>query len=566
MELTPLALFRLLDSDLCSAGYTGENLLFPLLPWDGVRLAAAKHLRRGICKKLVSQRTSVQREKAIEKFLSCNVACSNYVMKLGNSLDELLIGQLRDELYRFFCPDEKESIFDVPVKDLEYDLGPGVNYGSSGTDLYGKLFDGPLSATSDTLVTTYHKLCAKDDRWFAAEYHRMRKFGAPSISGMSKLSTVAKNEEIDRVVMSECSINMLFQMALGRKIQQRLVTRYGLDLTKQPVKNRKLCMWGSITGQFSTIDLSSASDSIATSMLVQVIPASALRPLLYARSPATLLNKESVKLYMIGTMGNGFTFPLQTALFGAVVCAVYKTFGVPIIYPRGENDGNFAVFGDDIICLAPMYKYVVRLLEILGFTVNADKSFMEGPFRESCGVDAFKGVDIRPVFLKDLTTMQDRYVAINRLVEWQVRHRIMLPTLTSSLLKTVKKLFVPPWEQADAGIRVSFSGVQARLDENSSVLYEKFVPRAKRKRFVLGADFNTLDLRKKLVNPLGLWLSSLRGELQSEGMKQNARTASYCVTLRSNGGARYVKRLGVAPNWDYIPYGLDPLTDRKSVV
>jgi hypothetical protein len=42
----------------------------------------------------------------------------------------------------------------------------------------------------------------------------------------------------------------------------------------------------------------------------------------------------------------------------------------------------------------------VDWLTAVGLKVNSDKSFLVGNFKESCGVDAFRGVDITPLYLK----------------------------------------------------------------------------------------------------------------------------------------------------------------------
>jgi hypothetical protein len=59
-----------------------------------------------------------------------------------------------------------------------------------------------------------------------------------------------------------------------------------------------------------------------------------------------------------------------------------------------------SVFGDDIIIPVDSRELFFSLLEILDFKVNASKSFWTGRFRESCGIDAFDGVDVTPVYWK----------------------------------------------------------------------------------------------------------------------------------------------------------------------
>jgi len=156
-------------------------------------------------------------------------------------------------------------------------------------------------------------------------------------------------------------------------------------------------------------------------------------------------------------MGNGFTFPLETAIFACAVEAVYKVFGRKLKksnLPRGRF-GNFGVFGDDIICESDKATHVIRLLELLGFTTNASKSFVIGPFRESCGGDYYKGFPVRGVYIKDLGTMASRYVAINRLNSWTAMTGISLSHTMDVLLKKVRLLPVPLHENDDAGIKVS---------------------------------------------------------------------------------------------------------------
>jgi hypothetical protein len=53
----------------------------------------------------------------------------------------------------------------------------------------------------------------------------------------------------------------------------------------------------------------------------------------------------------------------------------------------------------------------VELLEICDFKVNQSKSFKEGNFRESCGVDAFRGRGVTPVYWRGPYTSEPESVA-----------------------------------------------------------------------------------------------------------------------------------------------------------
>jgi hypothetical protein len=109
-------------------------------------------------------------------------------------------------------------------------------------------------------------------------------------------------------------------------------------------------------------------------------------------------------------MGNGYTFALETAIFTAIVYAVERT-----VWGR-YKPCEHAIFGDDIIIRRSLFGHVVTLLRLSGFTLNTEKSFFQGPVRESCGTDWFDGHPVRPIFLSSQPkTVMDLYTDYNRL-------------------------------------------------------------------------------------------------------------------------------------------------------
>jgi hypothetical protein len=109
---------------------------------------------------------------------------------------------------------------------------------------------------------------------------------------------------------------------------------------------------------------------------------------------------ETVQLRKFSTMGSACTFPVETVLFLGIAIAAVLT--VRKLKPTLENvrslRGEVAVFGDDIVIPVDSRELFVEALEVLYFKVNSHKSFWTGKFRESCGVDAFDGVDVTPVY------------------------------------------------------------------------------------------------------------------------------------------------------------------------
>jgi hypothetical protein len=278
---------------------------------------------------------------------------------------------------------------------------------------------------------------------------------------------------------------MFFQKGIAGVMQERLREVSGIDFRIQPERNQRLAQIGSVTGKFGTIDLSSASDSISLNLLKDLLPRQALNWLTLVRSPRTILpNGESIELHMISSMGNGYTFPLQSIIFYALVASVYKVYGVKLHKPNGKRtDGNFAVFGDDIIVDTRVYDIVCRMLDLLGFQVNLQKSFNTGHFRESCGSDFWLGRNVRGVYIKTLRDDMDCYSAINRIIRWSSRHGILLRRTVGHLLSGCRFNGVPFDEADDAGIKIPLSLLRKpRRDANGAVFYMAFVSTPRRVR------------------------------------------------------------------------------------
>jgi len=267
---------------------------------------------------------------------------------------------------------------------------------------------------------------------------------------------------------------MWFQKGIQFLLESQLKCHWGLDLAVQQSINRNMARLGSINGSFGTIDLTSASDSISLKMLNWALPRSVLNVLNLFRTPNAKIasNDEEVELHMVSTMGNAFTFPLQTAIFAAAVEAVYNCLRIPLKkYRKIRRDfslsssglrgetlfsvPNFAVNGDDIIVVSEAYDVLMVLLSLLGFMPNMTKSFNEGLFRESCGADFWSGHQVRGVYCKTLHTVQDVFSLINRLNRWTAMSGIPLPQTVGFLRKRCRKIYyVPPSESDAAGIQV----------------------------------------------------------------------------------------------------------------
>lgn len=184
----------------------------------------------------------------------------------------------------------------------------------------------------------------------------------------SRFSTVPKNNEKDRPINVEPFGNILVQRVIGNKIRCVLDNVIGRELNDVADDHRQR-----IKDTCATIDLSDASDSISMDLVRFLLPPWLVEELEHARSQMTLgLDGDYHVTRKISSMGNGFTFELMTLIFTAL-CRVL--------------DSASSVFGDDMIVNNPSAPRLCELLSAVGLKVNSEKSFINSPFRESCGAN-----------------------------------------------------------------------------------------------------------------------------------------------------------------------------------
>lgn len=264
------------------------------------------------------------------------------------------------------------------------------------------------------------------------DYHFNASVETSIVAG-NVMFTVPKTSEIDRVACKEPDINLFLQKAIGNQIRWAL-RRRGINLNDQGI-NGELARIGSIDGSLMTLDLSSASDSVTIELVRRLMPPNWFAFMETVRSPYTSIDGATHCNAMFSSMGNGFTFELESLIFLALTRAVTYSLGIR---------GKVSVYGDDIIAPSEAYEPLVSLLSFAGFTVNESKSFHEGPFRESCGRFWHAGIDAKPFFLrKAWTRLSDMILTLNQLAEWStVEHGVFDPRFYELWLDFVK--MVPP--------------------------------------------------------------------------------------------------------------------------
>lgn len=280
-----------------------------------------------------------------------------------------------------------EILGPLPLELEESRFGPGATYGDKGS-----LTTVPDKMTSR--LTTTRGCWALHSLWERTAWYRavvVSPQSSPLFSQGNRFTTVPKSAKKDRGIAIEPSLNVFFQLGVGGVIRRRL-RHYGIDLDFGQERHRERARTASRTGAFATIDLSSASDNVCTHLVRLLVPPQWWDLLTCLRSPKTYIDGKWVFLNKFSSMGNGFTFELETLIFYVIALEACK---------RSGESSDVLVYGDDIIVPSRAGKLCTTLLRYLGFRPNPKKTFLTGVFRESCGGDYFNGVAVRPYYLKE---------------------------------------------------------------------------------------------------------------------------------------------------------------------
>lgn len=215
--------------------------------------------------------------------------------------------------------------------------------------------------------------------------------------------------------------------------------------------NQDLCVEGSRSGSLATVDLSAASDRVtchAVGQMFRVNPRLllALRATRtrYVRQNLTKRSPGLIELRKFSTMGSACTFPVESIIFLSIALASILTVRRLPVNLRSIRSlsGEVSVFGDDLVVPNDSRELLFDALELLDFKVNTDKSYWTGRFRESCGVDAFDGVDVTPIFWRSLPKSNPESIASTVSVRNNFYSKFFLST-AAYLASTIRKANLP---------------------------------------------------------------------------------------------------------------------------
>lgn len=188
-------------------------------------------------------------------------------------------------------------------------------------------------------------------------------------------------------------------------------------------RNRWLACFASETGSHASLDLKEASDRVSWWLVTKIFPEIWVECLGSCRSESTVLpTGVEIPLTKFAPMGSACCFPVEALCFWALANAAKKTWsesrfkamfsrstlarkrcslpGLVSLDPAQAELNSVCVFGDDIIVPTHDVEVTIAVIEAVGLLVNRHKSYTQGPFRESCGGDYYRGIDVAPVRVK----------------------------------------------------------------------------------------------------------------------------------------------------------------------
>lgn len=394
-----------------------------------------------------------KRKVAVKTFDECERQCYQ-----ANQLLDLLrypsIGESRGEerLRATLLKAQKKAkrILGCIPDELKGRFGPGTSF-----EMKGQAF----STFADKLWITPHATKAamplfEHGYWNTHWGSTRLSLGLPLPTQCrgNRFTTVKKDATKDRGICIEPLGNLWGQLAVGGVMKRKLAA-VGLrvdrtSLTGGPLQrlqvnppldgktiHMRLAREGSRSGRWATIDLSNASDTVSLELVRWVLPEDWFELLYALRSPFTYINGRWVRLDKFSSMGNGYTFELETLVFACILSAAFD-----LVIGR-----DLYVYGDDIVLPTEHGRDALAVLQMCGLTPNMRKSYVSGPFRESCGGDYFSGFDVRSYYADGEFTSPLEWIALHNQLKAKWPRATLVHKRAIDQVPLALRQFGPSW-------------------------------------------------------------------------------------------------------------------------
>jgi hypothetical protein len=332
-----------------------------------------------------------QLDKYSRQFIETDTDLSNLTLD-GKDPLIVLASSYIEEIFKDFCPDS------IVCKD-----GPGAvsncPIGSKKTKVLAH-----LSSTQPKYLRNFFvNQTAMLDSW-----HRWPDYGKPMSTSRAKVIFVPKDSRGPRVISAEPQENQFLQQGIRAYMYEAIETsplsRGEVNFKSQEL-NKQLAKETSSTRLYATIDLKEASDRVSLALVRRLFAGVPLLRdyLLDSRSSSAILPSGEIveSLNKFAPMGSALCFPVMAITVHVLIKAAMALRDSSLDeYLRVSPDRRVVVYGDDIIVSRDFAYLAMDTLVRYGLLVNTSKSYVGSPFAESCGCDAYMGVNVTPVRLR----------------------------------------------------------------------------------------------------------------------------------------------------------------------
>lgn len=240
-----------------------------------------------------------------------------------------------------------------------------------------------------------------------------------------RVVSVPKTLKSPRIIAIEPCCMQYAQQGIRDYLYSRLeswwLTKGHVNFRDQSI-NQTLAISSSRDGRLATIDLSDASDRVPRDLAMRMFEYNQdlHDSILACRSTKAQLPNgvflDSINKF--ASMGSALCFPVEAMYFYTIcVVALLESMHLSV---NARNvyfvTRSLYVYGDDIIVPSAYADSVLEHLQKYNCKVNTHKSFWTGKFRESCGVDAYNGEQVTPVYLRKVRPKNRRMA--HELVSW----------------------------------------------------------------------------------------------------------------------------------------------------
>lgn len=251
-------------------------------------------------------------------------------------------------------------------------------------------------------------------------------FDTPELEQPVKVVLVPKTLKGPRVIAEEPCCMQYVQQGIRDVLYDLLenknrFTSGHINFRDQTV-NQSLALASSSDGRLATIDLSDASDRVPYDLALLMFQSNpeVMEAIDSCRSLRAVLPSGQVigPLRKFASMGSALCFPVEAMYFyTCCVVSLLRSHKLPVT-PRNvlNVSRDVYVYGDDILVPTDFASSVLDCLQEYNCKVNANKTFLSGNFRESCGVDAYRGVEVTPIYVG--TTQPKNRQQVHELISW----------------------------------------------------------------------------------------------------------------------------------------------------